>query len=787
MCRPTQRRFNLAVTVAGGKDMDAIVVDTKQTGFDCIAWLRNNQIGTATFLPLDSIQVPNPASTERIRGMIESDGRYRLAADVISCDESVKRAVMYAVGNTVISDDLDSARQLCFGEKTRDRGEKGRIKAVTVGGAVISKAGTMTGGITNDDSSRAGRFDDGELEKLKKRKEKLEAERLNLDSMEDEKGSIRHSRGGNASKIEEMQNSVGNLKNRSSYTQSDLDYTKSKLKEQNSLVQSTNKQLLNLGKKIDAAEKEIRDLTLSVENSRIKVKEIEETYFNPFRAKTGLLDFTAYDEATGKEREKYLKKRRTIREHLEKLKAKKEYEEGKDFSEMIKAAKERLANHEDMLSSSRGKEAELLDEVSDTKAKLADAESVLKQASDNEKALENIVQETQKEYKEAQAEKLNMSKKINTAESALERLRAKLHETLQKARVEEAEIPLLAVELSGQGDENKDSEKDMDDSDSYESNQRNIQLSQYATQESIVTTHFSQPDDSRVVKDKRDASRVDFSELRSDLKQKLSEREEKRIRKDFEDQLIKLSTQIENMNPNMKASEAYDNITERLKESHTNFEEAKKNARRKTAEFQAIRNKRSKRFNDAFSHIDRALKTIYTDMTKSSKHPLGGKAFLSLDDSEEPYRGGMKFNAMPPMKRFRDMEQLSGGEKTVAALSLLFAIHSFRPAPFFVMDEIDAALDNVNVLKVCNYIRQRSGDFQCIVISLKDMFYERSNRLVGICRDVATNSSRTLTLNLKQYGSVQDAVEKTEKSSSGRKRSRSTVGDPPRSSSKAKQ
>ncbi len=370
--------------------------------------------------------------------------------------------------------------------------------------------------------------------------------------MEDEKGSIRHSRGGNASKIEEMQNSVGNLKNRSSYTQSDLDYTKSKLKEQNSLVQSTNKQLLNLGKKIDAAEKEIRDLTLSVENSRIKVKEIEETYFNPFRAKTGLLDFTAYDEATGKEREKYLKKRRTIREHLEKLKAKKEYEEGKDFSEMIKAAKERLANHEDMLSSSRGKEAELLDEVSDTKAKLADAESVLKQASDNEKALENIVQETQKEYKEAQAEKLNMSKKINTAESALERLRAKLHETLQKARVEEAEIPLLAVELSGQGDENKDSEKDMDDSDSYESNQRNIQLSQYATQESIVTTHFSQPDDSRVVKDKRDASRVDFSELRSDLKQKLSEREEKRIRKDFEDQLIKLSTQIENMNPNMK-------------------------------------------------------------------------------------------------------------------------------------------------------------------------------------------------------------------------------------------
>ena len=107
---------------------------------------------------------------------------------------------------------------------------------------------------------------------------------------------------------------------------------------------------------------------------------------------------------------------------------------------------------------------------------------------------------------------------------------------------------------------------------------------------------------------------------------------------------------------------------------------------------------------------------------------------------------------MPPMKRFRDMEQLSGGEKTVAALSLLFAIHSFHPAPFFVMDEVDAALDNINLRKVCNYISQRSKtDFQCIVISLKDMFYEHSQSLIGICRDVETNSSNTLTLDLTKF------------------------------------
>lgn len=101
------------------------------------------------------------------------------------------------------------------------------------------------------------------------------------------------------------------------------------------------------------------------------------------------------------------------------------------------------------------------------------------------------------------------------------------------------------------------------------------------------------------------------------------------------------------------------------------------------------------------------------------------------------------------MKRFRDMEQLSGGEKTIAALALLFAIHSYQPSPFFVLDEVDAALDNTNVAKIANYIRSHASEsFQFIVISLKGSLYERSNSLVGIYRDQDVNSSRTLTLDV---------------------------------------
>jgi hypothetical protein len=82
---------------------------------------------------------------------------------------------------------------------------------------------------------------------------------------------------------------------------------------------------------------------------------------------------------------------------------------------------------------------------------------------------------------------------------------------------------------------------------------------------------------------------------------------------------------------------------------------------------------------------------------------------------------------------------------------------------------------SVNLLKVCNYIQQRSkSDCQCIVISLKDMFYERSDSLVGICKDVGTNSSRTLTLDLTDYDKKDGAKE-------NKKRGRRTVseGGPP--------
>ncbi len=78
---------------------------------------------------------------------------------------------------------------------------------------------------------------------------------------------------------------------------------------------------------------------------------------------------------------------------------------------------------------------------------------------------------------------------------------------------------------------------------------------------------------------------------------------------------------------------------------------------------------------EAFKHISERIDPIYKELTQSRTFPLGGTAYLSLEDGEEPYNEGIKYHGMPPMKRFREMEQLSGGEKSVAALALLFAVH----------------------------------------------------------------------------------------------------------------
>ncbi|CAM9830507.1 unnamed protein product, partial [Sphacelaria rigidula] len=188
------------------------------------------------------------------------------------------------------------------------------------------------------------------------------------------------------------------------------------------------------------------------------------------------------------------------------------------------------------------------------------------------------------------------------------------------------------------------------------------------------TMHFSQTQNQTVQEDMAEALKVDLSKLKKHRGAK-DPQELEEIRAGYTTRIQNLQKEIDLMQPNMKAAERFGDVNDRLKASGQTFEQSKQNAAGATHKFNEAKQRRYDTFMQAYGHVSSNLDKIYKDLTKSSKHPLGGTAFLSLDDQEEPYLGGLKYNAMPPMKRFRDMEQLSGGEKTVAALALLFAIH----------------------------------------------------------------------------------------------------------------
>lgn len=119
--------------------------------------------------------------------------------------------------------------------------------------------------------------------------------------------------------------------------------------------------------------------------------------------------------------------------------------------------------------------------------------------------------------------------------------------------------------------------------------------------------------------------------------------------------------------------------------------------------FDSVKKKRFTEFTEGFHIISRKLKEMYQMIT------LGGDAELELVDSMDPFTEGIVFSVRPPKKSWKVITNLSGGEKTLSSLALVFALHYYKPSPLYFMDEIDAALDFKNVSIVANYINVSSS------------------------------------------------------------------------------
>merc|ERR1711997_391044 len=189
----------------------------------------------------------------------------------------------------------------------------------------------------------------------------------------------------------------------------------------------------------------------------------------------------------------------------------------------------------------------------------------------------------------------------------------------------------------------------------------------------------SQP--SHIIYEKEAKIKIDYSSLEEGLTELDDNDDVKKVERTLEKQINELQTTITKIQaPNMRAMQKLDEAREKLEETNKEFDNARRKAKQAKMAFERAKQERHDLFMKCFDHVSNIIDDIYKALTRNQS----AQAFLGPENPEEPYLEGINYNCVAPGKRFQPMSNLSGGEKTIAALALLFAIHSYQPAPFFV-------------------------------------------------------------------------------------------------------
>ncbi|MEM9153542.1 MAG: chromosome segregation protein SMC [Cyanobacteria bacterium P01_F01_bin.33] len=195
---------------------------------------------------------------------------------------------------------------------------------------------------------------------------------------------------------------------------------------------------------------------------------------------------------------------------------------------------------------------------------------------------------------------------------------------------------------------------------------------------------------------------------------------------DAQQQTRKLETKLRSLEPvNMLALEEYEATQARQQDLAAKLETLQRERTELLLRIENFTTLRTQAFMEAFQEVDRHFRTIFAQLSDGDGH-------LQLDDTEDPLRGGLTLVAHPKGKPVRRLASMSGGEKSLTALSFIFALQRFRPSTFYAFDEVDMFLDGANVEKLAAMVSQQSQQAQFIVVSLRRPMIERAQRTIGV-------------------------------------------------------
>ena len=221
--------------------------------------------------------------------------------------------------------------------------------------------------------------------------------------------------------------------------------------------------------------------------------------------------------------------------------------------------------------------------------------------------------------------------------------------------------------------------------------------------------------------------------------------------KEHQQKLEKAQQQFEKIGAvNLAASQEYEEVSQRFDELSHQMQDLQNTVDQLKDAMKSIDQETRKLFMTTFDQVNQELQVLFPKVFN------GGEATLSLEDD---WQSGVKLMARPPGKRNSSLALLSGGEKALTALALVFAIFRLNPAPFCVLDEVDAPLDDANVQRYCNLVKELSEHVQFIYITHNKLAMTMATDLLGVTMP-EPGTSKLVTVDLeqaKEYGLVAES------------------------------
>ncbi len=616
------KKFALPLETAAGAKMHNIIVDDDATAAKCISYLKQNKLGSASFIPLNKIRTQSISAEDKMH--VKKGGVHNFALKLVSYKPKFQKAFEYVFGNTLVVDDITTAREVGVG----------RIRMATVDGNMVEGSGVMRGGYRQRKAG-VGFQEKGATEEL----EDVESELAELQGVV---ANIKVKREGNEVEIQqlrttkaELEAQIITLEKTLHLETGDLNATTDLKKELQAQLKEVEANVAEIQKSISSVNKELATVKSSKHQLRSQVNELR----NPRL----LAQLTAFEESKQKAREEIVKLESDLKNTAVQM-------EQMFAPEQVKM-QEILKQHEK-------EEAQFTQEIKNLTESIGQKEKVLQEK-------EKASKEFYSKYKELFNKREKLAAEVTKCENEIEASR-------DKSRGSERELNMVSL---------KNAE---------------IKAKLAGLQE-----EFARYKDVKILKDKP------VEELKREIAK-------------FEVMMGQMSA------VNMKALEVY----EEIESEYNKLVEKKEGLHGEKTDVLTLMNeietKKKDHFMKTFNEVNKNFQRIFQSLFKK------GKAYLQLNNPQKPFEDGLSVKVKVTGNRFMDLKSLSGGEKTLTALSFIFSIQEYQPASFYILDEIDAALDKHNAETLAKLIRNYSDGAQYVVISHNDSVISEADTLYGV-------------------------------------------------------